>query len=205
MSLKAELVYYSKKCYKNRYLAATDGNLSIRTSKNSIISTPTGLCKEFVTLKDLVEVDFELRKINGEKNPSSELKLHIFIYQSRKDVNAVIHTHPVFATAFASSGYALDKNIFPEVILNIGKVPLAKYACPSTDEVPKSISKFVKKSKAILLANHGLVAFGKNLEEAYFITEKVERAAEILFYARMLGGEKELTKKQVRQLKRIWK
>ena len=202
MSLKAELVYYSKLCYKNRFLAATDGNLSVKKN-HSIITTATGICKGNITINDLVELDFSLNKIKGSKKPSSEIKLHQFIYKSRPDILAVIHTHPVFATAFAAAGHALDKNVFPEVILNIGKVPFAQYACPSTEEVPKSIGKFVKTCKAILLANHGLVAFGVNLEEAYFITEKVERAAEILFYAKLLGGAKELTKKQVQELKNL--
>lgn len=201
MSLRTEIIYYSKQCYNNRFLSATDGNLSVRTPHNTIITTTTGICKGKITQKNLVEVDFDFNIIEGNGKPSSELKMHLFIYKSRKDVNAVIHTHPVFATAFAASGNSLEKNVFPEVVLNIGKVHLAKYACPSTAEVPKSISKYLKESKAILLSNHGLVAFGKNLEETYFITEKVERAAEIIFYARVLGGEKELTKEQVKKLK----
>jgi len=205
MDLKTELVYYSKLCYKNRFLAATDGNLSVRTHRKTIITTATGICKGKITLNNLVEVEVDLNfnKIKGKGQPSSELKMHLFIYKTRPDVNAVIHTHPIFASAFAVSGNSLDKNVFPEIILNIGKVPLAKYACPSTDEVPKSISKFVKSSKAILLSNHGLVAFGKNLEETYFITEKTERAAEITFYSRMLGGEIELTKEQVKKLENL--
>jgi L-fuculose-phosphate aldolase len=201
MSLRSELVYYSRQCYKNRFLAATDGNLSVRTQKNTIITTASRTCKGNITRQDLVEVDFNFKIINGKGNPSTELKLHRFIYRERDDINAVVHTHPVFATAFAVSGNALDKNIFPELVINIGCVPLAPYGSPSTEELPGSISKFVKKSKAILLANHGLVAFGESLEEAYYITEKVDRAAEIIIYSRLLGGEKQLTKRQVDKLK----
>ncbi len=205
MSLRSELVYYSKQCYKNRFLAATDGNLSVRTIHDSILTTASGTCKGKITQLNIVEVDFSIKKINGSGKPSSELKLHRFIYESRKDINAVVHTHPVFATAFAASGNRLDKDVFPELVLNIGKVPLAVYGCPSTEELPKSISKYVKNSRAILLANHGLVTFGTNLEEAYYITEKVERAAEIIFYARLLGGEKQLTNAQVAKLKSLHK
>ena len=126
--------------------------------------------------------------------------MHKFIYEQRKDVKAIIHTHPVFATAFAAAGIALDKPVYPEIYIFFGKIPLAKYATPSTDEVPASTAQFVKDYDAILLANHGLVTFGKNLEDAYFKTEKVEHIAEISFYARLLGGEKLLTKTQVKKL-----
>jgi L-fuculose-phosphate aldolase len=205
MSLSSELVYFSRLCYTNRFLAATDGNLSVRTSRDTILTTPSCTCKGKIDQRDIVEVDFKFKILKGSGKPSTELKLHRYIYESRADINAVIHTHPVFATAFASSGNALDKNIFPEIFLNIGQVPLAVYGCPSTNELPGSISRFVKKCKAILLSNHGLVTYGKNIEEAYYITEKVERAAEIVYYARMLGGEKELTKKQVEKLKELRK
>lgn len=200
MGSKSELVYYSRLCYTRGFLAATDGNLSIRTGRNSILTTATSICKGNLTPDHIVEVDFKLRKVSGKGKPSTELKLHRFIYESRKDINAVVHTHPVFATAFACSGNSLEKNVFPEIYLHIGSVPLADYGCPSTDELPESISKFVSNHKAILLANHGLVTFGKDIEEAFYITEKVERAAKIIIFARMLGGEKELTKQQLEQL-----
>lgn len=199
------LVYYSRQCYRNRFLAATDGNLSVRTKQNTIITTASRTCKGNITQQDLIEVDFDFNILKGKGKPSTELKLHRFIYQKRNDINAVVHTHPVFATAFAISGNALDKNIFPELVKNIGKVPLASYGSPATDELPHSISKYVKTSKAILLANHGLVTFGENLEEAYYITEKVDRAAEIIIYSRLLGKEKQLTKVQVGKLKSLRK
>jgi L-fuculose-phosphate aldolase len=145
------------------------------------------------------------KPVQGKGKISTEFKLHQYIYMRRKDVNAVVHTHPKFATAFAAAGIALDKIVFPEIYLFFGKIPLAKYATPSTDEVPKSIVRYVKDYDAILLANHGLVTLGKTLEEAYFKTEKVEHIAEISFYARMLGGEKKLTKAQVKKLDLIKK
>jgi L-fuculose-phosphate aldolase len=143
------------------------------------------------------------KPLQGRGKISTEFKLHQYIYRQRKDINAVVHTHPKFATAFAAAGIALDKIVFPEIYIFFGKIPLAKYATPSTDEVPKSIARYVKDYDAILLANHGLVTFGKTLEEAYFKTEKVEHIAEISFYARLLGGEKQLTKAQVKKLDKI--
>ncbi len=203
MSPKSEIIYFSKLCYKNDFLSATDGNISVRTGNNNILTTATHTCKGFLTSKDLIGVNMEGKLLGGKGKISTEFKLHQYIYRQRKDINAVVHTHPTFATAFAAAGIALDKTVFPEIYIFFGKIPLAKYATPSTDEVPKSIARYVKNYDAILLANHGLVAFGKTLEEAYFKTEKVEHIAEISFYARLLGGEKHLTKVQVKKLDKI--
>ena len=129
--------------------------------------------------------------------------MHIFIYSESKNVNAVLHTHPKFSSAFAAAGIALDKQVFPEIYLKLKKIPLAKYATPSTEEVPLSLQAFVKDHNAILLSNHGLVTYGKTLEEAYFLTEKVVQFAEISFYARLLGGEKTLTNSQLTKLEKL--
>lgn len=200
MGLKSELIYYSNLCYNNKFVAATDGNISVRTKKNYILSTATETCKGKIKPSDLVKVNLKGKKTQGKKQPSTELKLHLFIYHQRKDINAVVHTHPKFSTAFAASGIALDKLVFPEIYLRLGKIPLAKYATPSTEEVPASLVNFVKDYNAILMSNHGLVTYAKSLEEAYFLTEKVEQFAEISYYSRMLGGEKELTSAQIKKL-----
>lgn len=205
MSPKSEIIYYSGLCYRNKFLSATDGNISIRTKENHIFTTASHTCKGFLTQKDILEVDLAGKMIQGKGKISTEFKLHKFIYEQRKDINSVIHTHPKFTTAFAAAGIALDKIVFPEIYLFFGKIPLAKYATPSTDEVPQSIAKFVKDYDAVMLANHGLVTFGKTLEEAYFKTEKVEHIAEVSFYSKMLGGEKVLTKAQVKKLDNIKK
>jgi len=200
MGLKAELVRYSRLCYTNRLVAATDGNLSVRTKKNYIISTGANVNKGKLKLSDLVKTELSGKKKQGSKKVSSEIKLHLYIYNKRKDINAVIHTHPRFATAFAAAGIALDKAVLPEVYLKMKKIPLAKYATPSTDEVCESIDAYVNDHNAILLGNHGLVTFGKTIEEAYYLTEKAEQFAEISFYARLLGGEKQITKAQLKKL-----
>ncbi len=205
MSLKSEIIYYSKLCYRNKFLSATDGNISIRTKENSIFTTASHTCKGYLTPKDIIKVNIAGKIIQGKGKISTEFKLHKYIYEQRKDINAVIHTHPKFSTAFSAVGIALDKIVFPEIYLFFGKIPLAKYATPSTDEVPQSIAKFVKDYDAVMLANHGLVAFGRTIEEAYFKTEKVEHIAEVSFYAKMLGGEKTLTKAQVKKLDNIKK
>jgi len=205
MSLKEELIYYSKLCYKNGFVAATDGNLSTRTKRNTILTTASEKCKGRLGKKDIVEVNINGIPVRKGAKPSTEFKLHSYIYKSRKDIGAVIHTHPVFATAFAVAGIALDKIVLPEVFLKLGKIPLAAFGTPSTIELPESISPFVKDYNAILLSNHGLLTYGKSLEEAYFLTEKVEQFAEISFYARLLGGERELSKTNIQKLAKLKK
>lgn len=200
----AELIYYSKLCFKNKFVAATDGNLSIRR-KNNVISTAANTCKGSIKTSDIVKCSLNDKpgKSKNERNTwklSSEIKLHLYIYNKRKDVNAVVHTHPRFATAFAAAGLPLDKIVLPEIYLSMLKIPLAPFAVPSTDEVPASIEKYVDDHSAILLANHGLVTFAPTIKEAYYLTEKAEQFAEISFYARLLGGEVELTEEQIQKL-----
>jgi L-fuculose-phosphate aldolase len=165
--------------------------------------TRSEVCKGRVQPGDIVKSDIKGKVMKGKKKLSTEFKLHSFIYQSRKDINAIVHTHPKFATGFAVAGIALDKTVLPEIYLKLGSIPLAKYATPSTDEVPESISKLVMNHSAILLGNHGLVTYAKTLEEAYMLTEKVEQFAQIMFYAKMLGGEKVLTKLQISKLNNL--
>lgn len=205
MGLRQEIIYYGKLCRDNKFIAAADGNISARTINGYILTTATHTCKGFLTLKDIIKTELSGKVIQGNGKLSSEYKLHKFIYEQRKDINAVIHTHPKFVTAFASAGIALDKIVFPEIYLFFGKIPLAKYATPSTDEVPESIAPFVKDYDAVMLANHGLVTFGKTLEDAYFKTEKVEHIAEVSFYTRMLGGPNTLTKEQIKKLDNLKK
>ncbi len=185
------------------FVTATDGNVSARLPNGNILATPTSMNKGFVTVDDLVEVNVDGFQRSGTRQPSSEMDMHLFIYRNRSDVNAVVHCHPPYATGFATARIPLDECLFPEVIVNLGAIPLAPYATPSTAEVSDSIAPFVKNADAILLANHGAVTYGKDLWDAYFKMEKVEHAAHIVFVARMLGGEKPLSAEQVRLLRNI--
>lgn len=197
MLLKKELVKVCHKIHQKGFVSATDGNVSVRINKNKILCTPTSLPKEKIKEKDLIVLNLDGKVISGSRKPSTEIKMHLAIYKERDDVNAVIHTHPVYATAFASSKLALDIPFLPEVILNLGLVPVCEYATPSTEEVVKSILPFVKKTNLLLLQNHGAVTYGKNLEEAYYLLEKLEHTAKILTIALNLNGVRPLTKKQL--------
>lgn len=200
MGLKNELIQYSKLCGAAGFVKAYDGNLSVRTKKNYILSTASKTNKSIIKSADLVKCDLKGKKLSGKRQLSTELKLHLYIYSKRKDVNAVIHTHPIYITSYAAAGKKLPANILPEVYMQFGSIPLAPYAAPSTDEVPASIEPFVIECNAVILSNHGLVAYGKTIEEAYYITQKLEQYAQICFNAKLLGGAKAITAAQLKKL-----
>jgi L-fuculose-phosphate aldolase len=198
-----KLIEICRRLERKELVSATDGNVSVRTERNTFYTTRSGVNKGEVTPDDILEVDERGFPLNASGKPSSELKMHLFIYKNRPDVHAVVHAHPPFATAFAVAGIPLDKPVFPEVLVKLGSIPVAPYATPSTDEVGKSIEPYVAAHNAILLGNHGAVTFGSSLKDAYYNMEKVEHAARITLYARLLGGERELTRGQVEELTAI--
>ncbi len=199
-ALARQIVTVSHRLYERGHVTATDGNVSTRLPNGNILSTPTGWNKGSVTETDLVELRLDGTPVSTHREPSSEIGMHLFIYRSRPDVHAVVHAHPTYATGFAAAGIPMSEPVFPEVIVGLGSIPLAPFAIPSTPEMAHSIAPFVQNSSAILLANHGVVTYGRNLEDAYFKMEKVEHAAHMLFVARMLGGPKVLTEQQVARL-----
>ena len=196
-----QLVAVCRNLYHHGFVTASDGNVSSRLPNGNILATPTSLNKGRVVESDLVEVTPDGTVVHPGQAPSTELGMHLFIYRQRPDIHAVVHAHPTYATGFAAAHVPLDKPLLPEVIVGLGTIPLASFAVTSTQEVPDSIAPYVQTASAILLANHGVVTFGKDLDEAYFKMEKVEHAAHITFVARMLGGEKVLAVDQVRKLK----
>lgn len=203
MSTKRDLINICHKIHAKGFVAASDGNVSIRISKNQILCTPTSIPKEKLKINDLVVVSIDGKLVKGSRRPSTEIKMHLAIYKERNDVNAIIHTHPVYATALASSKLALDVPFLPEVILNLGLVPICEYSTPSTKEVVESILPFVKKTNLLLLQNHGAVTYGKNLEEAYYLLEKLEHTAKIFSIAMSFRGVRPLNKNQLSELYRI--
>lgn len=203
MSDKKKLVVICHKVYVKGFVAAYDGNISCRTSKNTVLITRSGICKGDVTEKDIVEIDLAGNVLSAKQKISTENKIHLLAYQKRKEVNAVVHCHPTYATAFALIGEGLDKHFLLEVFLTIGKVPLCEYATPSTDLVPKSLEPYINYSWAMLLQNHGAVTLGKTLDDAYFKMEKLEHAAKIILLARLVGIPKELSKKNINDILKI--
>lgn len=200
MSLKKELVEVCHKVYEKGFVAAYDGNISLRSSQDTILITRSGICKGNVTEDDIIEIDLDGKTLDGNFKISTESKMHLFIYSKRKDVNAVVHCHPVYATAFALLEDGMLEHFFPEVLLTLGKIPLCKYATPSTEEVTKSIQPFVEHSWAMLLQNHGAVTLGTSLWDAYFKMEKLEHAAKTIAIAKNIGSPNPLSKNSVNKL-----
>ncbi len=182
------------------FTPATDGNVSARISDTHILCTPTALAKGEVRADDLVVVAMDGTHAAGSRRASTEVRMHLEYYRQRMDVRAVVHAHPVHATAWATAGRALDACVFPEVIVSLGTVPLAAYATPSTEDVPLSIAPFTATHDAVLLANHGVVTAGASLATALHRMEKVEHTAHVLWLAETLGGPRVLSREQVQRL-----
>lgn len=185
------------------FVAGTEGNISCRLTGNQILITPSGYSKGRLAEEDLVVIDSEGTNLSGSRKPSSEFRLHTFIYARRGNVNAIVHAHPVYCTAFACTDTGLPENILPEIILTAGEIPLADYGTPSTDELPSSIEGLIDIHDIILLRNHGIVSAGGDLYEALDRLETAEQYARIVFVAESLGGARPLTEDAVGKLTRF--
>ncbi|MDW8436770.1 MAG: class II aldolase/adducin family protein [Chloroherpetonaceae bacterium] len=186
----------ARKCAAMGFVASYDGNISLRADEGIYI-TATRTLKAEASPDDVCLMDWNGKLLEGKRPPSTESLMHLYLYKARSDVKGIVHAHPPATTAFAVARKALDLAVFPEVILDIGPVPLAQYATPSTDEVPRSLAPFAEWANAILLANHGVVVLGGDVYEALFRTEKLEHAAKTLVYAQTLGGVVPLTRGEV--------
>lgn len=200
--VRREICEIGKRIYNRGYVAANDGNISVKIDRNGVLCTPTGVSKGFMTPDMICKVNMEGETLetNGINRPSSEIKMHLRIYKERTDVNAVVHAHPPFGTAYAVMNRPLDKALIPESVLLLGSVPVAKYGTPSTDEIPDAISEYLQDYDAMLLQNHGALTYGLELESAYHKMESLEFLAKIMFLCEMLGDPKTLDEKQVKAL-----
>jgi L-fuculose-phosphate aldolase len=196
-----EIVRVGKWLHEKSFVAAADGNISVRLDDYTVLSTPTCMSKGMLTAEDLVTVDMSGRKTSGYREVSSEIAMHLMIYRTRPDVNAIVHAHPPIATGFAASGMALDQPLVSEILLTLGTVPLARYATPGTRELVDCIQPLVADHSAILMANHGVVSYGEDLTQAYMFMETVEHFAKITLACHQLGQQRPLPPEQVAQLK----
>ena len=199
--LRDELAEFGRNLRAQGFVVATDGNLSARLDSERIIITPTGIDKAKMKPADMIVVNAAGEKLAGRGQPSSESAMHLTIYNMRPDVGAIIHAHPCTATAFASVGIALDKPLCPEVVLTLGSVPLAPYATPGTSELSDSLKPFIRDHQAILMGNHGVVTFAKDLVHAYRCMETVEHYAKIELASRQLSGQRLLSQSELNRLR----
>ena len=203
--IKKQICDIGKRIYDRGMVAANDGNISVKISENEFLCTPTGVSKGFMTPEYICKVDAKGNVIqaNGNFKPSSEIKMHMRVYKERPDVQSVVHAHPVYATSFAIAGIPLTQPIMPEAVIALGCVPIAEYGTPSTEEIPDAVSKYLQQFDAVLLENHGALAYSDSLLDAYHKMESLEFYAQLLFQARLLGGPKELSNQQVQRLYEI--
>ncbi len=195
-----QIVEVGRVLYERGLIAATEGNMSVRLPGNRFLTTPSGLCKGRLRNHDVVTVDAGGRKRGGHGTPSSEIRMHLAIYEERPDILAIVHAHPPVATGFAVAGIPLAGCVLPEIILTVGSVPLTEYGTPSTDELPARIRGAARAHDAFLLKNHGAVASGTGLWDACHKMEMIESFAKIVLTARQLGRVEPLSSADVDKL-----
>lgn len=199
--LKEQISDICHKMWQLGWVAANDGNITVKVEDGTFLATPTGMSKSFITPETIVHIDKEGNVLEESRyRPSSEIKMHMRCYEEREDVGAVIHAHPPTATGFAVADKPLDEYSMIETVLTLGSVPVAPYATPSTYEVPEAIAPYLSEHDAILLKNHGAISVGCDVVTAYYRMETLELFAKISLNAHLLGGAKELPKEEIDKL-----
>src|SRR6059058_1404548 len=196
---RRDIVTVGRLMYERSYVVSSDGNLSVRLDDGRVVATPTMTCKGRMTEDSLAVTDIEGNALT-DRRASSELAMHLLIYRERPDVKAVCHAHPPHGTAFAVAGLPIDQPILSEVILTLGCVPLAEYGTPSTEELTNVMRPLVKHHNALLMANHGAVAYGADVWQAFDRLETLEHTAKIAILARVLGGARNLPPDSIEKL-----
>ena len=197
--VKAQICDVCHKMWQLGWVAANDGNVSVKLPDGNFLATPTGISKSFITPDKLVIINDKGEVVEGEPGykPSSEIKMHLRCYKEREDVGAVVHAHPATATGFAVAGKSLDRYSMIETVIAIGSIPLTPYGTPSTNEVPEAIAPYLKEHDVLLLQNHGALTVGADLITAYYRMETLELFAKISLVAELLGGAKEIDREQI--------
>jgi L-fuculose-phosphate aldolase len=200
VDLRKQLVRFGRWMNRLGFAPGTSGNLSARLDRDRILATPTGCSKFLLHASDMVIVDIDGNQLSGTRRVTSEIDMHLTIYRMRSDVRGVVHAHPPTATAFASSGIALDEPLCSEIVMTLGTVPLAPYATTGSSRLGNSLAPFIPDHDAILMANHGTVTYGPTLLDAFMQMETVEHFARICLITRQLGGGKPLRNDMLSEL-----
>lgn len=198
--LKEQICDIGRRVYAKGFAAANDGNITIRLNENEVLCTPTMVSKGDLKPEDICKVDLEGNQLAGTKKRTSEVLLHLAVYKVRPDVKGVVHCHPPHATAFAVAREPIPKCILPEVEVFLGEVPMAVYETPGTQKFADTIVPYVKDCNTIILANHGTVTFGPDLQKAYWNSEIIDAYCKILLLAKQLGRINYFTEKEEREL-----
>ncbi|KJU71128.1 class II aldolase/adducin family protein [Clostridium baratii] len=202
MEIREQICDVCHKMWQLGWVAANDGNVTVKLEDGTFLATPTGISKSFITPEKLVHIDENGEVLDGPEGakPSSEIKMHLRCYKEREDVRAVVHAHPPTATGFAVAHLDLDRYTMIETVIAIGSIPITPYGTPSTYEVPDSIAPYLQEHDVLLLENHGALTVGADLITAYYRMETLELYAKISLTAHLLGGEKEISRKNIDRL-----
>ena len=201
-AIKEQICDVCHKMWQLGWVAANDGNVSVRLEDGRIIATPTGMSKSFITPEKLILLDSSGNVLEAAQGlrPSSEIKMHLRCYGKREDVFSVIHAHPPGATGFAVAHKAMDMYNMIEDVAVIGSVPLTPYGTPSTSEVPDAIEPYLDKHDVMLLENHGALAVGSDVITAFYRMESLELWAKITINAVILGGSFDISNENIKKL-----
>ena len=202
MEIREQICDVCHKMWQLGWVAANDGNVTVKLEDGTFLATPTGISKSFITPEKLVHIDENGEVLDGPEGakPSSEIKMHLRCYKEREDIGAVVHAHPPTATGFAVAHLDLDRYTMIETVIAIGSIPITPYGTPSTYEVPDSIAPYLQEHDVLLLENHGALTVGADLITAYYRMETLELYAKISLTAHLLGGEKEISRKNIDRL-----
>ena len=195
---KKAILDIGQRMYVRNFVAANDGNISVKVGDNEVWATPTGVSKGFMDKDMLVKVDLDGNILKGERKPSSELKMHLRAYKENPDIKAVVHAHPPVCTAFSIAGIPLDSPVLAEAVITLGNVPITPYATLGSNEVPEMIAPYCHTHNGVILGNHGAVTWADGPYAAYYRLESMEYYANILMLTdKILGNQNTFTKEQV--------
>ncbi len=200
--LREQICDICHKMWQKGWVAANDGNISVKLLDGTFLATPTGMSKSFITPEKLVHIDKNANILEAEEGlrPSSEIKMHLRCYEEREDVGAVLHAHPPVATGYAVANKPLDEYSMIETVIALGSVPVTPYGTPSTYEVPDAIAPYLGVHDAVLLQNHGALTVGADVITAYYRMETLELFAQISLNAHLLGGAQEISRDNINRL-----
>jgi len=202
VELRRKIVEISKRLYNRGLVAGAGGNVSVRKpGAREVFMTPSGICKGYLKVSDIIKVDLDGNVLEGNLEPTSETYMHTAIYKVRSDVNAVVHAHPPVSTGFACARVSLDYPIFPDSIAMVGDIAMVEYITPTTKKLANKVAEYAKSYDALLLTNHGTITLGASLEQAYQRTEILEDFAKIVLVSVLLGGPKAFSKAEVKRIR----
>jgi L-fuculose-phosphate aldolase len=201
--VRNEICEIGGRIYARHFVAGNAGNITCRLSGDVVVSTPTLICKGFMQPDDLCTLDLEGRQLSGRRPVTSEIRLHLEVYNRNPGVKAVVHSHPPHATAFAVAREDIPTGILPEVDVFLGVVPRAEYGTPSEAEFAQTIRPFIGRANTVVLSNHGTVSWGQSVEQAYWYTEILDAYCHVLLLARQLGNVAQLPEDKVQKLRQL--